>query len=549
MSDNSHKTEYDVIIIGGGITGAGTARDCSMRGLKTLLVERYDFSVGATGRNHGLLHSGARYAVNNPEAAVECIVENKILKRIARHCIEETGGLFVTLPEDDINYQTVFVESCRAAGIESIPIDPTEAVRMEPSINPNIIGAVKVPDAAVDPFRLTMANIIDAKRHGADVLTYTKVTGLIRSHSSAVTGIETINTRTEIKNRYYGKVIVNATGIWGKEIARLAGLDIDLCPCKGSLLIFGHRLNNIVINRCRRPSDADILVPDDTISILGTTSSKIPYNEIDNMEVTIDEVDTLLREGTKLVPKIAYSRIIRSFAGVRPLISSGNDETGRNLSRGFECRDHAIHDGVEGFISVIGGKLMTYRKMAECATDMVCGKLGITVSCTTAVISLPGSENYAQELYQNESTSLSEKAKLGRYGSMSDAIRPTDNADKALVCECEQVSAAEIRYAIDFLDASNLFDLRRRTQMGMGPCQGQLCASRSAGLLSRYCRVKRDNIADLARFMNERWHGVYPVAWGNTLSKIELTSWLYNGVGGLDKYVEQEHVSVTHHRK
>ena len=96
--------EYDVVIIGGGITGAGTARDCSMRGLKVLVVEKYDFTNGATGRNHGLLHSGARYAVTDGESAAECIKENMTLRKIASHCVDETDGLFITLPEDDLNY-------------------------------------------------------------------------------------------------------------------------------------------------------------------------------------------------------------------------------------------------------------------------------------------------------------------------------------------------------------------------------------------------------------------------------------------------------------
>ena len=95
------KNEFDVIIIGGGITGAGTARDCAMRGLKVLLIERHDIATGATGRNHGLLHSGARYAVKDSESAEECIRENKILRSIASNCVEDTGGLFITLPEDE----------------------------------------------------------------------------------------------------------------------------------------------------------------------------------------------------------------------------------------------------------------------------------------------------------------------------------------------------------------------------------------------------------------------------------------------------------------
>ena len=172
MKLNRKENEFDVIIVGGGATGAGTARDCALRGLKVLLIERHDFAAGATGRNHGLLHSGARYAVTDGESATECIKENMILRRIASHCVEENDGLFISLPEDDINYQATFVEACRKAGINAEIIDPAEARIMEPSVNPSIIGAVKVPDGSVDPFRLTIANIVDAKQHGATVLTY-----------------------------------------------------------------------------------------------------------------------------------------------------------------------------------------------------------------------------------------------------------------------------------------------------------------------------------------------------------------------------------------
>ena len=161
MNKNKSK-EYDVIIIGGGATGAGTARDCAMRGLSVLLVERHDFATGATGRNHGLLHSGARYAVTDPESASECIKENMILRRIANHCVEENNGLFLTLPEDEISFQSQFVDACTTAGISTEIIDPALARRMEPSANPNMIGAVKVPDGSVDPFRLTMSNTLDA---------------------------------------------------------------------------------------------------------------------------------------------------------------------------------------------------------------------------------------------------------------------------------------------------------------------------------------------------------------------------------------------------
>lgn len=173
-------------------------------------------------------------------------------------------------------------------------------------------------------------------------------------------------------------MVVNAAGIWGQRIAEYADLRITMFPAEGSLLILDHRINNLVINRCRKPADADILVPGDTISLIGTTSMHIPYDEIDDNRVTAAEVDTLLREGEKLAPVMGRTRILRAYSGVRPLVASDNDPSGRSVSRGIVLLDHAQRDGMEGFITITGGKLMTYRLMAEWATDAVCRKLGNT---------------------------------------------------------------------------------------------------------------------------------------------------------------------------
>ena len=248
-----NNNEFDVIVIGGGITGAGTARDCSLRGLRTLLIERHDIADGATGRNHGLLHSGARYAVTDQESATECIQENMILKRIANHCVDDTSGLFLTLPEDDLAYQAKFVESCTKAGIKAEVIDPKEALRLEPSANPDIIGAVRIPDGSVDPFRLCSSNVVDAKLHGAKVLVYTEVTGFIREQDTIV-GVKVLDHKTGETAEYRAPITVNAGGIWGHKIAEMAGAAISMFPAKGALLIFAHRVNNVVLNRCRKPA-------------------------------------------------------------------------------------------------------------------------------------------------------------------------------------------------------------------------------------------------------------------------------------------------------
>jgi glycerol-3-phosphate dehydrogenase len=533
---NQSPKEYDVIIIGGGATGAGTARDCAMRGLKTLLIERLDFTAGATGRNHGLLHSGARYAHTDPESAAECIKENMILRRIARHCVEETGGLFVTLPEDSLDYQDAFVHDCERAGIQADVLDPKEAIRLEPAVNPDIIGAVRVPDGAVDPFRLTTANVLSARMNGADIMTYQEVVGFEKD-GDRICGVKLRSHRNGEETTVYGKVTVNAAGIWGHHLAELAGVTVNMYPAKGALLIFGHRVNNMVINRCRKPADADILVPGDTICVIGTTSTRIPYDQIDNMEVTPEEVDLLLREGIKLSPRLAQTRILRAYAGVRPLVAADNDPTGRSISRGIVCLDHATRDGVEGFITITGGKLMTYRLMAQEATDLVCKKLNVHRPCETAEVPLPGSEPDAADEKRRQhiiELSTEQKAAEGRHGSWSGRIEAKSDADEALVCECEQVSVAEVNYAIEELHVHNLINLRRRTRLGMGTCQGELCACRGAGLLERHDKCTQRSIDDLASFMNERWHGMFPVCWGETLVEVQFTSWLYQGVLGLD---------------
>ena len=540
VTNDIYNNEYDVIIIGGGATGAGTARDCALRGLSVLLVERFDYSTGATGRNHGLMHSGARYAVTDGESAEECIKENMTLRRIARHCVEETDGLFITLPEDDLGYQKTFVDACQRAGIRADVIDPEEARRIEPSVNPELIGAVRVPDAAIDPFRLTVANLLDARLHGAVTLNYHEVEGLI-VNQARVEGVKLLNHINGERVEVRGRVVVNAAGIWGQRIAQTAGVNISMFPARGALLIFGHRVNHMVINRCRKPANADILVPDDTVCVIGTTSDRIPIETVDDMRVTREEVDILLKEGVKIAPSLATTRVIRAYAGVRPLVASDDDPSGRSISRGIVCLDHAKRDGLEGFITITGGKMMTYRLMAEIATNAVCAKLGNTAPCITAAQPLPGSEDGAPD--QSDATkrySFGQRAAIGRHGSLAARIENENDIDNALVCECEGVTVGEIKYAVHQLHVHNLVNLRRRTRMGMGTCQGKLCSCRAASLLGEFNHDVKRAQEDLADFLEERWKGIKPVAWGDTLREAQLTATIYEGLCGLDKAVNME---------
>ena len=504
------RREYDVIIVGGGVTGASTARDCALRGLKTLLIERGDICDGASGRNHGLLHSGARYAVTDREGAEECIIENRILRRIASNCVEQTEGLFISLPEDGLDYQAGFIAKCREAGISAEAMDPAEALRLEPAVNPSIIGAVKVPDAAVDPFRLVDANILDAQRHGADILKFTAVASLIKDNGR-VKGV-----RTAFGADIYASQVVLAAGIWTADIARAAGAQISMMPSKGSLIIFGHRVANMVINRCRKPANADILVPGDVVSVLGTTSDKVPMDTIDDMRATPAEVDLLLREGIQLVPSLERTRIIRAYAGVRPLVVADPAGDGRNVSRGIVLLDHEERDSIPGLITITGGKLTTARLMAEMATDLVCRKLGVSAACMTARLSLPGSEG-RKPRFEDPGYA---KAAIGRHGgevSMMDFEK-----GREVICECESVTRAEIEYAVRHFGVRNVSELRRHTRVGMGTCQGSFCVRKVAAVLSEILGSDAYPADVLVKeYLDERWKGMTPVLWGETLREAE----------------------------
>lgn len=525
--------ETDVVIIGGGATGTGIMRDCALRGIACILLEKDDIASGTTGRNHGLLHSGARYAVTDPESAKECIQENQILKNIARHCVEKTDGLFITLPEDDLAFQSTFIDACAQAGITTEPLSAKEALRLEPHVNPNLVGAIKVPDGTLDPFRLCASNVLDAKEHGARIMNRTIVTSLIRQ-GDTVLGVRCLQLSTHQQYEIFAKEVINAAGIWGQNICEYADLNIKMFPAKGSLLILDYRINNLVINRCRKPSDADILVPGDTISLIGTTSEHIDYDQIDNLHVTEKEVDILLAEGAKLAPIMANTRVLRAYAGVRPLVSINDDGSGRNISRGIVLLDHEQRDGLKGLTTITGGKLMTYRLMAEWAADLVAKKLGNNTPCETHTRALPGSNETPKQVKKTASIAkpVYESA-IYRHGERAQNFLSDDAKSQAVICECEMVTAGEIEYAIKQLDVNNLVDLRRRTRLGMGPCQGELCSYRAASLFQEYGHVSGNQSSQLlVEFLEERWKGIKPIFWGDALREAEFSYWIYEGLFG-----------------
>lgn len=369
-----------VVVVGGGGTGGAIAHDLTLRGLRVTVLERGEVTSGTTGRHHGLLHSGARYAVADATSAVECIAENRILRRIAPGSFEENGGLFVALTDEDLAYLPGFVEACRACGIPAEVLDAGEALRREPGLSPDVKAAVQVPDGTMDAMRLPLRFFATAQSHGAVIRTFTQVVGL-RRENGAVTGVAYRDDVTGEEGELSADLVVNAAGPWAQRIAGMAGVDVPVRCSPGVLVAVRGRLCDMVVNRLHRSGDGDIVLPQRGLSVIGTSSWVV--DDPDELHLPEDHVRTMVAEGSRLVPAVAHAQLRAAWSAVRPLIGDGGGGTGRELSRTFKCFDHSERDGVEGFVTISGGKATTLRAMAEATSDVVCRRLGVDAPCRT----------------------------------------------------------------------------------------------------------------------------------------------------------------------
>ena len=515
---------WDVLVIGGGATGAGILRDLARRGLTTLLVERSDMGTGTSGRYHGLLHSGARYVARDPLAATECVAENRVLRRIAPFAVEDTGGYFVATPHDPDDYVDAFPAACAAAGVECEEIAPAELLGRVPTLNPAIRRAFAVPDAALEPWALIEANVADAVAHGSRALPYHRVVGFDRSGERLLAALVE-DVRSGTVQRVVARHVVSAAGAWGGVVAGLAGAPLTMAPGKGTMLVFNQRMADAVVNRCHKPGDGDIMVPVGTVAILGTTD--IHVTDPDDWQITRAEVDELLDEGEKLFPRLRRMRLLRAYGGVRPLYDPAEAGTeSRDVTRAHVVIDHARRDGLSNLTSIVGGKLTTYRLMAEQTVDAVCSALGVTAASTTAEEPLPGGEHGARYHW---------------LGGRLAAHEATGGGDADLICECELVTRAMLDEVLERRWPCSLDDIRRETRLGMGPCQGGFCTFRAAGAAAEHAARLADDatgvaeLADeaMAGFMIERQKGTRPIAHGRQLQEALITSAIHWGTLGL----------------
>jgi glycerol-3-phosphate dehydrogenase len=271
------------------------------------------------------------------------------------------------------------------------------------------------------------------------------------------------------------------------------------------------------------PADGDILVPIRTVSAIGTTD--IRAVDPDEIPVTQAEVEQMLDDGERLVPGLRQARALRVWSGVRPLWQ--DDRQGeatkdtRDVSRTHAVVDHRERDGISGLLTMSGGKLTTFRLMAQDLVDAMCRQLGDERPCTTDSASPPGA--------------------AGEHMRIGDRLRAREEKlqSEQLICECELVGRGALEESMRATGTTHLDDLRRRLRLGMGPCQGGFCIYRATGILHGLDRLDGHQASTaLLEFLQERWKGVWPILYGDQLRQARLDDWIFQGVLDLEHLPE-----------
>ncbi len=503
----AQRTAPRVAVIGGGATGCGVARDLVLRGVEVVLVEHGDLGCGTSSRFHGMLQSGARYAVSDTPYAAECMRERRNVARLVPEAVEETGGLFVSLPGDPPDYADRFVEGCRAADIPVEELDPGRVMAEEQTISRAVGRAFAVPDATVQSWRLVNLLAEDIRLRGGRVLARHSVSA-VRVDKRRVVALAVTGPSGAMELGV--DAVVNAAGAWSGQVARLFGADVDLELTKGSIMVFAHRMVTRAINRCRPPSSHDIMVPTGTVSLFGTTSQVVA--DPNTTAVRPEEIQALLDGAEALVPGIRTYRALRAWAGVRPIVRPQNWPAGQPLPRRHKVIDHA-GQGIAGAFTVCGGSLTTHRSMAEDVGNQVCRMFGLDAPSQSVQTPLLSTRSRAAWRPSNNYEAVE---RTGAFGQ--------------LLCECEGVGTTTVSELVDREGMRCLHDLRRRLRVGFGPCQGTFCGSRLASMVADAGGAAQD---ELERFWAERAKGARLTAYGQSARQMLLGDLVFRETLGI----------------
>ncbi len=486
---------FDVLIIGGGITGAGLALDAAARGLKTALVEKRDFAAGTSSRSTKLIHGGLRYLEQFDFALVrEALLEGSVLARIAPHQTEAFPFVIPIYADRRRNYDHPLIMRAGLflydllAGRQNFAkhrrLSREEALNLAPQLDPNgLKGAFVYYDALTNDSRLVIEIIKAANQQGAAIANYAKVESYLRDANGKITGARLLNELSGERIELRARVTINATGVWMEEMIRLEGnsaegLKKKLRPAKGIHL-------TIAANRLR--VDAAWLIPsltghrfyfvvpwEDRVNI-GTTDTDYEGGK-DFPQAESDEVAEILNAINSYFPEanLDTSDVISAWAGLRPLISDANAKDTTKVSRKEEMIETA-----DGLISIAGGKLTTYRAMAEHGIDLALKRLGSAAKATTKDIPISGGEMSRVELQQTARQIAAHynlpnavtRHLVFSYGSNFDALvrlmLDDERLREPLVAGLPHVKA-ELIYAARHEMAVSLTDaLTRRTRLAM----------------------------------------------------------------------------------
>jgi len=389
---------FDLLVIGGGITGAGVARDAAMRGLSVALIEAQDLASGTSSRSSKMIHGGLRYLVAGDVAVVkESASERATLHRIAPHLAQKTPYV---IPTGSVRSKLILRAALwayeRLGGVERADYhevwSKAELAEKEPLIERSRLnGAVVYPEFLTDDSRLTVATVRSAIDHGATVATYLKATNIRRDQTFSVDAVSTLPDDSR-EVTIQARAVVNAAGPWVDQVCELEQPQPPrLALSRGVHLVFDHAdlpVRNTVV--MRTPDARRIFaVPLGKYTYIGTTDDYHPEHEY-WPPVTDQDVSYLLSATRKAMPEANLSpdRIVSVWSGIRPLVGDGSGRASKELSRKDE-----VWTSPSGLLSVGGGKLSAYRAMAERIVDMVIENHGFTAKpCTTAEVPLPGGD-------------------------------------------------------------------------------------------------------------------------------------------------------------
>lgn len=510
--------EVDVAIIGGGVNGAGVARDAAMRGLSVAVFERNDLAFGASGNSSGMIHGGVRYLTNDPHVTEDSCRDSGHIQAIAPHLLFRIPFLMpvrsgvarkIYFALLDAFFATYDLYQPLKRGKPHAVLTPAEVRSLEPGIAGDLVGAMSWDEWGIDGVRLCVANALDAEERGAKLFVGCTVERIERREGSGEPlAIHYRDRHTGRGGRLTTSAVVNATGAWSPITASLAGMPpihARVRPGKGIHIIYDRRISNYGISASAIDGRQIFVEPWQNMTVVGTTDDDY-YGDLDNVRATSEEVRYLVQGVARVLPEIRSARIIGTYAGVRPTLHTfGKYED--DLSRDHRVIDHAPH-GAPNMYSMVGGKLASYRLFSEAMVDVLAQRFDLGVHCTTHSSPLPGGERAVDPFGLAERTGIDAVAArriVYRHGSRAERIEERIRRkprEAATVCVCEPVIEAEVRYVVQHEKPRTVADVARRTRLGLGPCGGMRCAARCGQILAEEQQLSpREGVRQAMRFL------------------------------------------------